>query len=100
VGFSRQEYWSELPHSPPGDLPSPGIKPSPLMSPALAGGFFTTRTTWEAPGSAQVTAKPTLPIFHNDLRVGLPVDQSQGVPMHIILRLNEAALSPFYCLEN
>ena len=24
VGFSRQEYWSELPFSPPGDLPEPG----------------------------------------------------------------------------
>ena len=38
--FSRQEYiWSAIP--PPGDLPSPGIKPTSLMSPALAGGFFT-----------------------------------------------------------
>ena len=30
------------------DLPDPGIKPQSLMSPALGGGFFTTRTTWEA----------------------------------------------------
>ena len=30
--FSRQEYWSELPCLPPGDLPNPGIKPA---SPAL-----------------------------------------------------------------
>ena len=35
---------------PPGDLPNPGIKPTSLTSPALAGGFFTTSTTWEAPG--------------------------------------------------
>ena len=41
--FSRQEYWSELPFPPPGDLPDPGIQPE---SPALAGGFFTT----EPPG--------------------------------------------------
>ena len=34
-----QEYWSELLYPPPGDLPNPGIEP---MSPALAGGFFTT----------------------------------------------------------
>ena len=27
VGFSRQEYWSELPFPSPGDLPNPGIKP-------------------------------------------------------------------------
>ena len=30
--FTRQEYWSELPFLPPGDLPDPGIKPE---SPAL-----------------------------------------------------------------
>ena len=33
----------------PGDLPSPGIKPVSLASPALADGFFTISTTWEAP---------------------------------------------------
>ena len=26
--FSRQEYWSGLPYSPPGDLPDPVIKPT------------------------------------------------------------------------
>ena len=41
MGFSRQEYWSGLPCSPPGDLPDPGIEPTSLMSPALAGRFFT-----------------------------------------------------------
>ena len=30
------------------DLPSPGIKPVSLTSPASAGGFFTARGTWEA----------------------------------------------------
>ena len=48
MGFSRQEYWSRLPCPPPGDLPDPGIEPMSLMSPALAGGFFTTSATWEA----------------------------------------------------
>ena len=42
MGFSRQEYWSGLPFSYPGDIPTRGIKPTSLMSPALAGGFFTT----------------------------------------------------------
>ena len=32
MGFSRQEYWSGLPFSSPGDLPDPGIE---LRSPAL-----------------------------------------------------------------
>ena len=49
MGFSREEYWNGLPFPTPGDLPDPGIKPTSLASPALAGGFFTTSTTWEAP---------------------------------------------------
>ena len=36
--FSRQEYWSELPCSLPGDFLNPGIKPMSLTFPALAGG--------------------------------------------------------------
>ena len=47
-GFSGQEYWSELPCPPLGDLPYPGIKPTSLMFPELAGRFFTTSATWEA----------------------------------------------------
>ena len=43
MGFSRQEYWSELPFPSPGYLPNPGIKPA---SPVLAGGLFTS----EQPG--------------------------------------------------
>ena len=34
---------------PPGDLPSPGIEPAYLLSPALAHGFFSSSATWEAP---------------------------------------------------
>ena len=48
MGFSRQECWSGLPFPPPEDRPNPRIKPGSLTSPALAGGFFTTRATWEA----------------------------------------------------
>jgi len=47
--FSRQEYWSELPFSPPGDLPDPGIKFVSPVSPELAGGFFTTSASCESP---------------------------------------------------
>ena len=43
MGFSQQESWSELLCLPPGDLSDPGIESAPLMSPELAGGFFTTR---------------------------------------------------------
>ena len=49
MGILMQEYWSGLPCPPPGDLPNPGIEPESLMSPALAGRFFTTSATWKAP---------------------------------------------------
>ena len=48
MGFSRQEYWSGLLYPSPGDLPNSEIEPVSLMSPALAGWFFTTSATWEA----------------------------------------------------
>ena len=38
-GFSRQEYWSELPCPPPGIIPTQGSNPR-LLSPALVGAFF------------------------------------------------------------
>ena len=43
VAFPSQGYWSGLLFPSPRDLPKPGVEP---MSPALAGGFFTT----EPPG--------------------------------------------------
>ena len=49
MGFPRQAYWSGLPCPPPGDLSNPGVEPTSLMSPVLAGGFFTTSATGEAP---------------------------------------------------
>ena len=42
VEFSRQEYWSGLPFPSLWGLLNPGIEPT---SPALAGGFFTTKPT-------------------------------------------------------
>ena len=51
IEFSNQEYWNVFPFLRPGDLPNPGIKPAASMSPALAGGFFTT----EPPGKPSTT---------------------------------------------
>ena len=48
IEFSRQEYWSELPFPPLGNIPNSRIKPTSLVSPALEGRFFTTNATWEA----------------------------------------------------
>ena len=50
MGFPRQEYWSGLPFPSPGKLLDPRIEPTSLVSPALAGGFFTT----EPPGKPYV----------------------------------------------
>ena len=47
-GILPQEYWNGFPWLPPGDLPDPGIKPTVLMSPALAGRFYITSATQES----------------------------------------------------
>ena len=49
MGFSRQEYWSQLPFPFPGDFPDREIK---LMSPTLAGRFCTP----EPPGKPWATS--------------------------------------------
>ena len=60
IGFSRQEYWSRLPCSPPGDLPNPGIVPVSLMSPAVAGRFF-------GPGCLLVKYPPIIPYLQRSI---------------------------------
>ena len=52
-----------MPCLPPGSLPDPGIKLASLMCPALAGRFFTSSSTWEAPLRWQH------PLKQNGLRV-------------------------------
>ena len=49
MGFSRQEYWSGLHFLLQGFFPNPGIKSTSLVSPALAGRFFTTEPPGEPP---------------------------------------------------
>ena len=41
MGFPRQEYQSGLPCPPPGALPYPGTESMTLISPIVAGSFFT-----------------------------------------------------------
>ena len=60
--FSRQEYWSRLPSPNLGDLPNPGIKPTCLGSPALAGRFFTSWAMREAPTSEYQDSKCLAPL--------------------------------------
>ena len=79
-GFSRQEYWSGMPCPPPGDLPDPGIEPASLMSPALAGRFFTTSAIWKAPVA-----------FHRMFQL--------SVYMYLMSKTHIPCFSPFF-LEN
>ena len=44
---ARKLEWVAMPSS--TDLPDPGIQPMSPIASALAGGFFTTSITWEAP---------------------------------------------------
>ena len=46
-----------------GNLHDPGTEPTSLLSPALAGGFFTTSATWEPPTTHKVTNKSNLLIW-------------------------------------
>ena len=48
MGFSRWKYWNGLLFLTLEDPPNPGTEPTFLASPALAGGSFTTSTTWKA----------------------------------------------------
>ena len=75
------------PCPPPGDLPNPGIEPMSLMSPALAGQFFTTRTTWGAHLVPQSGIKPTSPaveawILHPWAARKVPLSSSYKDPGH------------------
>ena len=96
-GILQARILEWLPCSPPGDLPNPEIEPASLMSPALAGGFFTTSTTWEAPkeGTAVAAAKslqscPTLqPHRRQPTRLSRPWDspgKNSGVGCHFLLQ--------------
>ena len=66
LGFLRQEYCSGLPFPSLGNLSNPGIEPASHMSSALACGFFTTCTIWEAQFEAYqlATNQADIQIFH------------------------------------
>ena len=70
MGFSRQEYYSGLPCPPVGDLPDPGIKPTSLTFPALAGRYIT--TTW-------VLVAQSCPTLCNPMDYSLPGSSIHGI---------------------
>ena len=62
MGLSRQEHCSGLLRPPPGDLPDPGMELTSLTSPASAGRFFTTSTTF-APCLVNVISWPVASLW-------------------------------------
>ena len=87
TGFFRHGYWSELSCPLPGDLPNPGIEPSSLMVPVLAGRFFTTSATWEA-----------LPIYRLFF-IHSTFDGHRGC-FHISATINNAAVNTGWVLTS
>ena len=51
MGFSRKEYWNRLPFPSPGAIPGSEIEP---VSPALAGGFFSTEPPEKSMGGTDI----------------------------------------------
>ena len=64
MGLSRQEYWSELPFPPPGDLPNPETEPT-SPGPCIEGRFFIP----EPPGKHYMSAISQFKIFSQRKRV-------------------------------
>ena len=117
MGFSRQEYWSWLPCPPPGDLPDPWIELTSLMSAVLAGEFFTTSVTWEAPnsvykgliGKQEVQERVDMRVrdnSHNDEQVSKDSDQVHGEKqlkyegLQFWFREGTGTPRQYSCLEN
>ena len=65
MGFSRQEYWSGLLCSLPGDLPDPGTETASLVAPALQADALLS----EPQGKPMVTEKGVklLALLSNDV---------------------------------
>ena len=81
----QTRMWSGLPCPPPGDLPDPGTKLAFLVSPALAGVFFTTAAAKSLqssptlrPEMAAHQAPPSLGFSKQEHWSGLPFPS----PMH------------------
>ena len=67
-------FFSSVSFPPPGDLPYPGIKLTPLVYPALAGSFFTTGAAREALVFGQSLLHWRLPPISLGLATVLPFD--------------------------
>ena len=93
----RKLEWAAMPSS--RDLPDPGIQPMSLTAPALAGGYFTTSTTWEAPYDPAI---PPLYIYLKEtITLTLIFTTYEVADIYAVSR--EKAMAPplqYSCLEN
>ena len=87
MGFSRQEYWSELPFPLPGDLPTPGIKSMSPVSPALAGRLFTTAA------AASVKSLQSCPTLSDPMDCSPPGSSVHGIFQARVLEWGAIAFS-------
>ena len=69
-GILQAGEWLWLPRSPPGDLPNSGIKPASTYV-SLAGRFFATIATWEAPSHAHVTLNARVKLRYKKVNLHL-----------------------------
>ena len=87
VMFSRQEYWNGLPFPSQGDLPDPGMEPTSLVSPALAGGFFTTGLIW-----VQILVTPRMAAHQASLSFTLSLSLLKLVSIELVVPSNHLIL--------
>ena len=81
-GRFQQEHWSGLPFPSPGNLPNPGVKLASLVSPALAGRFFTTASPGKPVNLSQcVIITQSRPAVCDPMNCSLP-----GSSVHRILQ--------------
>ena len=103
VGFSRQEYWSGLPCSPPGDLPDPGVEPVSPASPALQVNSLTTEPL-EKPKSGSQLKSPPLVItniqFPNNPLILNAFSRKQGGGQSCFLPENTVLIFPHLDMQD
>ena len=85
MGFSRQEYWSELPCPLPGDLPHPGIEPASLCLLHWQAGSLPL-SHLGSPGSSVVPLNST-PVQSGLTRAGYPCHRGRGFSDQSVHRL-------------
>ena len=92
LGFPMQQYWSGVPFPTPGGLPNPGIEPTCLVSPAIAGRMFTNRPIREA----QKLMNPKLDFIHDPTVVSISPRDGILINMSGITNKVICFISPAY----